>query len=64
MNFMDEVLSYITWRYYKLYYTLKIDFKDFVRSVNYALKIPNNIIKWWWYVEVDNGGMWRVDVEV
>jgi len=34
MNVMDEISSYIRWKYYKMYYTLKIESEDFVKSVN------------------------------
>jgi predicted transcriptional regulator len=38
-----------------MYYTLKTEFEDFVKSINKrTLKILNNIIKnWWCLVEVD-----------
>jgi hypothetical protein len=31
---MDEISSYVKWRYYKMYYTLKTGFGNFVKSVN------------------------------
>ena len=31
---MDEISSYIKLRYYKVYYTLKIESEDSVKSVN------------------------------
>jgi len=30
---MDKISSYIKWRYYVMYYTQKIEFEDFVKSV-------------------------------
>ena len=38
---MDEIASYIEWRYCKMYYTLKIEFEDFVKSVtqNFYFKV-------------------------
>jgi len=34
MNIMDNILSYFKWRYYNMYYTFKIEFEGFVKSVN------------------------------
>jgi len=32
-NIMDKISSYIKWWYYMMYYTCKIEFEDFVKSV-------------------------------
>jgi len=34
MSFMGEISCYIKWRYYNMWYKLKIEFEEFVKSIH------------------------------